>query len=277
MSPDRIKYVAALFTVCLAAFAQTPDCSLVPGWTQQGPPRSYVADNLFEYMDGNAEGYLIYRFVKMQGVNCQSGDDTIVFDVSEMADAESAYGIFSANRDPRSPMEKIGAGGQIVPRRAIFAKDKYYVEIGISKDAPDLLRAFCLAIDKKIPGRTDPPETLAWFPTEKLAGESVRLVPESVLGLRLLKRGYIAQYDYGKAFIVAETSPEAAADVMTKLRARVGETKPAKLADEAFEANDRYLGRLCFFRKGRYIAGFAGLAEGQDAVVRGAALAARIP
>jgi hypothetical protein len=272
-----MRYLVALFSVCLAALGQTPDCSLVPGWTQQGPSRSYVADNLFEYMDGNAEGYLIYRFIKMQGVNCQSGADTIVFDVSEMADFESAYGIFSANRDPRSPMEKIGTGGQIVPRRAIFAKDKYYVEIGISKDAPDLLRAFCLAIDKKIPGRTGVPETIGWFPADKLATESVRLVPESVLGLRLLKRGYIAQYDYGKAFIVAETSPQTAAEVMTKLRARIGDTKPAQLADEAFEANDRYLGRLCFFRKGRYLAGFAGLAEGQNAPALGAALAARIP
>ena len=27
-------------------------------------------------------------------------------------------------------------------------------------------------------------------------------MPESVLGMRLLKRGYVAQYEYGKAFVV---------------------------------------------------------------------------
>jgi hypothetical protein len=272
-----LKLAAGLFLVCLAALGQTPDCSLVPGWTGQGAARSYVAENLFEYMDGNAEGYLIYGFVKMQGLNCQSGEDTIIFDVSEMADAESAYGIFSANRDPRSPTEKIGMGGQIVPRRAIFAKDKYYVEIAISKDAPEVLRAFSRAIENRIPGRTELPEALAWFPAGKLAPGTVRLVPESVLGLRLLKRGYITQYEYGKAFIVAETSPETAAEVLKKLRTRIGETQPARVADEAFQATDRYLGRLCFFRKGRYVAGFAGLADGQDAVALGTVLAARIP
>jgi hypothetical protein len=272
-----VKYFVALATLSLAALGQTPDCSVVPGWTQQGASRSYAGDNLFEYMDGNAEGYLIYSFVAMHGVNCESGGETIVFDVSEMADAESAYGMFTANRDPHGPLERIGMGGQIVPRRAVFAKDKYYVEIGISKDAPDVLRAFCRSIETKISGATEPPQTLAWFPREKLAPETVRLVPESVLGLRLLKRGYIAQYEYGKAFIVAETSPETAAEVMRKLRARVGETAPVKVADEAFEATDRYLGRLCFFRKGRYIAGFAGLAEGQPAVALSVALAARIP
>ncbi len=267
----------ALLALSLAAFGQKPDCSLAPGWTQQGPARSFVADNLFEYMDGNAEGYLIYRFAKMDGVNCQSGGDTLIFDISEFADAESAYGMFSANRDPREPMEKIGTAGQIVPRRAIFVKDKYYVEIGISRDGADVLRAFCTAIEKKLQGSTAIPEQIGWFPQEKLVPETTRLIPESVLGLRLLKRGYVAQYEYGKAFLVTEASPQAASDVMTKLRARFGEAKPAKVADEAFEVADKYLGRLCFFRKGRYLAGYAGLAEGQDPVALSAALAARIP
>lgn len=267
----------ALLAISLAAFGQKPDCSLAPGWTQQGPARNFVADNLFEYMDGNAEGYLIYRFAKMDGVNCQSGDDTLIFDISEFADAESAYGMFSANRDPREPMTKIGTGGQIVPRRAIFVKDKHYVEVGISRDGADVLRAFCTAIEKKIQGSTGIPQQIGWFPQEKLVPESTRLIPESVLGLRLLKRGYVAQYEYGKAFLVTEASPQAATEVMTKLRARFGEVKPAKVADEAFEVADKYLGRLCFFRKGQYLAGYSGIGEGQDPVALGAALAARIP
>ncbi len=50
-------------------------------------------------------------------------------------------------------------------------------------------------------------------------------MPQSVLGLGLLKRGYVAQYDYGKAFIVTEESPEAAAAVMKKAVARFGQTQ----------------------------------------------------
>lgn len=268
-----------LFVLSLTLAAQAPDCSLVPGWSQQGPARTHVADNLFEYMNGNAEGYLIYRFVKMQGVTCRSGGDTIVFDVSEMADPEAAYGIFAANRDARIPTLKIGMAGQIQPRRGVLCKDKYYVEIAVNqeKDLTTVLRAFLTAMEKRISGRTALPEAISWFPTQKLVADSIRLIPESVLGLRLLKRGYVAQYDYGKAFLVAETSPEAAAEVMTKLRARIGEPQPAKIADDAFRATDRYLNGLCFFRKGRYIGGYANLAEGQDALAPASALAARIP
>jgi len=53
---------------------------------------------------------------------------------------------------------------------------------------------------------------------------------------------------------------------MNKLRARIGGTAPVKLADEGFEASDKHLGRLCFFRKGRTIGGLTALAEGADAV-----------
>jgi hypothetical protein len=271
--------VAILLTLAAIAFAQTPDCKLVPGWTQKGPARAYAPDNLFDYMDGNAEGYLIYQFLGMKGVNCQSGETTIVFDVSEMASPEAAYGLFSANRDPRQPTEKIGMAGQVLLQKALFCKDKYFVELAANpvKDHSSVLRSFVAAMEKRIEGRTALPDALAWFPTEKLVPNSIRLVPESVLGLRMLSRGFVAEYEYGKAFIVAEQSPESAAALMEKLKARLGETQPASVAAGAFQATDRYLGKLCVFRKGRHVGGLANLKPEQDATALAVALAARIP
>jgi len=216
----------------------------------------------------------------MTGVTCQSGEDSILIDISEMENPEMAYGIFSANRHPRFPVEKIGMAGQIMPRRATFVKDKYYVELAANpdKDHTPALKAFVAALEKKIQGSTELPAPLSWFPTEKLEAESVRLVPESLLGLRMLRRGYIAQYDYGKGFVlISEESPAAASALLEKWKARIGKTEPAQIADEAFTATDRYLGRLCVFRKGRYVAGFATLAEGMDGKAQAQALAARIP
>jgi len=101
-------------------------------------------------------------------------------------------------------------------------------------------------------------------------------VPESVLGLRVLKRGYAAQYDYGKAFVVLEATPQSAGTVMEQLRKRFGGTTPAAIADEAFQATDQYLGRLCVFRKGRYIGGYAISQEGMDPVPLSKALAEKV-
>lgn len=273
-----VLVVAAILAALHPAQAQVLDCRVVAGWQQQGAARSFSAENLFEYMDGNAEGYLIYQFVGMKGITCKSGGDTFVIDISEMADPEFAFGLFSASRDQRQPIQPIGMGGQILPRRAMFAKDKYFVEIAASpeKDHSVALRSFVAALEKSISGRSAPPEAIAWFPKENLVPDSVRLVPESVLGLRLLKRGYIGQYDFGKAFLVPEESPEAASQVMVKLKQRIGETTPAQIADEGFTGTDKYLNGLCVFRKGRFVGGFANLKPGQDASARAIRFASQV-
>jgi hypothetical protein len=97
---------AGLLACGLAYAADTapvPTCTLVPGWTQKGEARSYVGDNLFEYMDGNAEGYLIYGFQSMHGVNCVKGPVTLVIDISDFGENDLSYGMFTANRDLRQP------------------------------------------------------------------------------------------------------------------------------------------------------------------------------
>jgi hypothetical protein len=164
-----------LLATGVAVAAATPTCGIVPGWTQAGAPRSYTADNLFEYMDGNAEGYILYNFQAMHGVTCKKGEVTFVLDISDMGDADFAYGMFSANRDLRQPEHRVGMGGQIVPRRLIFAK-QYYVEIAANPegDYTPALKEFAAALDKMVPGSTTPPAALSWFSAEKQ--QSLRLV-----------------------------------------------------------------------------------------------------
>ena len=256
--------------------AVAPVCSLVPGWTQSGPARTYTPDNLFEYMDGNSEGYFLYHFQEMRGVTCRQGDTTFAIDVSSMEDGEFAYGLFSTTRDMRQPEYSVGTGGQILPRRLVFAKGKYYVEIAADPegDYTAALKVWAAALEKAVPGTASIPAAFSWFRKDKL--ESLRVVPESVLGLHILQRGYLAQYDYGKAFVVVEESPASAGAVMQQLRSRLGATTPEKLGEEAFQATDPYLGRLCVFRKGRYIAGYAISADRTDAMALTTELAGKI-
>src|SRR5689334_22881756 len=94
----RLALLLAALLTAAAACAQSPlSCDFVPGWQQFGTNREYTADNLYQYMDGAAEGYLLYGFMKMQGISCKSGANTLVIDVSEMEDPDLAYGMFAAN------------------------------------------------------------------------------------------------------------------------------------------------------------------------------------
>lgn len=272
--------IAALPASLPAGAQEFLDCHFAAGWEQQGAKRQYAADNLFEYKDGAAEGYLSFGFAKMQGITCVSNGDTLDIDVSEMANEDSAYGMFAVNADPEAPIAKLGMGGQVQKQSATFAKGKYYVELTETATNPDkddavVMQAFASKIAGLLEGRETPPAILEWFAPEDVV--SKRMVPESVLGLSQLKRGYVAKYKVGQAFIVQEDSPEAAAAVMKALRSRFGGSEPAQVADEAFQATDKYLKGICLFRKGKVIGGYANLPSPRQAAENSAKLAARIP
>lgn len=267
--------------VALTATAQDYlDCHFVPGWEQTGAKRHYNAENLYDYKDGAAEGYLSFGFLQMQGIDCKAGAVILSIDVSEMRDPESAWGLFAASRDPEKPLLPDGTSAQLLPQSFLFSKGKYFFEIvetdgNSTTDQTPALRAFARRMEASFEGRSAPPDALAWFPPDTHA--SIRLVPQSVLGLRILQRGFVATYAQGQAFVVPETSPAAAAAVMTALREHFAGSSPASIADEAFAADAPYLNSVCIFRKGRYLAGFTNLPSPRAAQARAGELAARLP
>ena len=279
-----MRLLSLLLTIaCAAGLAHAQDyldCRFAPGWEQTGAKRLYTPDNLYDYKDGGAEGYLAFSFVRMESIDCKSGKDTLSIDISDMTDADSAFGIFSANRDLRLPVSKIGMGGQIEAQSASFAKGKYYVEItelaaDRNADESATMQSLARKIEGLLEGQVTTPKTLEWFPKEGLT--SARLIPESVLGMRLLKRGYVAKYAQGQAFVVLEASPESAADVLKKVRDRFDGATAAKVGDEGFQAKAQYLDGICIFRKGSYVAGYANMADPAKAAELAVQLATRIP
>jgi hypothetical protein len=264
---------------CLAVDGFLPQCAVVSGWQQKGEAREYGAETLYDYMDGNSEGYLIYGFHQMHGVSCEKDGVTLIIDVSQMPDAESAFGLFASNRDPRLPLAGYAMAAQVAPQRAIYAKGNLFVEIAANpsdRDHTETLQTWASALEKLTPGSTAPPDELTWFPKEGLDEASIRLIPQSVLGLSALRKGYLARYEFGRAFLTRQADAAAAQAVLSKLQARFSGAQPAQVGDEAFSHNDKYLGRLVFFRKGPYVAGWVNLAEGKDPVETAQALAAKI-
>jgi hypothetical protein len=171
-------------------------------------------------------------------------------------------------------------GGQLMPQSLLFAKGRYFVEIietdgNANSNQTEVLKAFASKMEPLLEGRSTPPEALQWFPKEDQV--SARLVPESVLGLRILKRGYVAQYRQGQGFLVVEDSAQAAGETMKKLHDRLDGATAARIADEAFQAKAQYLEGVCVFRKGRYIGGYANMPDGDTACAQAAKLAGRIP
>jgi hypothetical protein len=140
------------------------------------------------------------------------------------------------------------------------------------------MRPFVDAMVPRVPGEAHVPEAVAYFPAEGLDKESVRLVPESVLGLRALRTGFVGQYPDGRAFVAPEKDPAAAQATLAKLRERFPQAAAAAgIGDEGFTAQDQYLGSLVVFRKGARVGGVANVPAGKDGLPLAKALATRLP
>lgn len=265
-----------LFLVALLAGG--PDCTIAPGFSQQGKPYEYDTETLYDYINGNSEGYFLYGFKKMRGMNCAGGGLKLVIDISEFQSPELAYGMFTGNADPRLPREAIGAAGQVAPSKATFAKGVYYGEVSIEPqgDHTALLRKAALELAARLEGSTETPAAIGWFPKQGLQPGFPRLVPQSVLGLKMLSRGYVAQYEDAKAFVVTEASVDAAKALFARLKERFPPVGPAQVGEESYTGDERLLGRLCFFRKGARVGGFVNVKAG-DPAARAAALAMALP
>jgi hypothetical protein len=274
--------IVLLATLLLASAASAQiavNCSVVPGWQPQGAARAYSADNLFEYKDGGAEGYLQYSFTALHGVTCAKDGTTLDIDLSAMADADDAYGMLMANVDQSQPMEKLGMGAQVLRQSALAAKGKYYLELtetATKADADDtaFLRELATKLLAQLEGEDAPPAVISWFVPDDLV--QVKMVPESVLGLKQIPRGYAAKYKQGQAFIAEQATVEQAQALVKTLDEKFSGST-AQLGDEAFTATAKYLNGICVFRKGKIVAGTANLPDTDSALAAAKKLAARIP
>jgi len=63
----------------------------------------------------------------------------------------------------------------------------------------------------------------------------------------------------------------------SKLRQRFPSAQAAQVGDEALGMQDKYLSGVCFFRKRKYLGGYANMSDGTTATAASATLAARLP
>ena len=82
-----------------------PASGFSPGWALEGPIKKYTGEDLFEYINGEAELYLQFGFkILTTGLYLKEGDDKrgITVDVYEMGSDLEAFGFMptTASRRP---------------------------------------------------------------------------------------------------------------------------------------------------------------------------------
>ena len=217
--------------------------SLPAGWEPAGVAQTFGPDNLYEYIDGAAPGYLRYDFRQLTVQALQKAGDPktqIAVERYEFGSHLDAFGIYSNERAPGLTFIKLGAQGYCVGPACRFYKGRYYVKLtaGRGDDASKAAEAAVAAtIARRLRGETTPPAILGALPKLGLVAGSERYEGSDLLAHDFLGAGFTADYDLGgdkpsKLFFAVKDPPGAASDAYYQLlsfmrqRGEVGESLP---------------------------------------------------
>ena len=188
-----------------------PASGAVAGWERSGEAKVYVPDNLFDYMDGQAELFFVYHFEKLAVQEYQRGQEgPIIVEVYQVASPAGAYGLFSFYATGQ-PMD-LGAGGAVEPGRLIsFWQGCFYARVFAYGEAEqESLSALARQVAAGIPEEGALPELVTRLPQENLVPGSARffhqklsldnliwLGEENILNLSEQTDAVLAAYNYG--------------------------------------------------------------------------------
>ena len=196
-------------------------------WRVESEPRLFQPDNLWEYIDGAADQYLLCGFREVITADYAVGTDSnsVTVEIYCMESPTHAFGIYAAERSPEEQPVAIGVQGYQGANVLNFYKGPYYVKMtsfALEKDLSASLAQMGRSIADKIPGVFKEPELFRYFPPDNKVSRSERFIPTHFLGQTYLQNGYRCDYAGGQgtyqAFLVPVGSDTAANTVLSQYR-----------------------------------------------------------
>jgi hypothetical protein len=153
--------VAAIVVITVAASGckkakvdPFPASGAVSGWQKTSDTRVFAANNLWQYIDGDAEQYISAGVVTTSTSDYKyQGTLEAVVDVYTMKDAAGARKILETGQTTDAKTVQLGDAGVAYAQSVIFRKGPYLVRIVAyesTPDAPQALLALAQAVGAKL-------------------------------------------------------------------------------------------------------------------------------
>jgi hypothetical protein len=250
----------------------------------EGSPSFYKADNLYQFMDGGADIYLLYDFRVLMHQDFKAGAAELSADIYDMGKAEDAFGIYAAERSPNYTFLPLGAEGYRNKGALNFFQDRFYVKLtGSGANADALLDQLARTLSARIGGTRTAPALLQKLPLEHRVKHSEQYVRKDPLGQSFLSPAYIVSYAWGgqqgKLAVSPANDVAGAKSRMDQLAAhfkKSGECAPApELGEAGIRGKNTYEGRMIARTQGRYLILLLNPPENGAAILKAAAVSLR--
>lgn len=278
-------FVFLLVTGCQTGRPAQNVLSLMPepdgskGWKWDLALEIYTPENLFEYINGEAEEYNAYRFIEMATSSHARTDNelaSITFDIYDMGTPLNAFGIYSNQRRPGLEFEAIGEEAVVSDLNIRFYKGRFFVQLNagsMDEVVKEALREQAEHLAAVIDASAEP-EELSFLPARNQLPYTLKYLAEGLLGQAAFQSGLQADYllpsGECSAFAVPKESNESAREALNRFATNLisqGLTDEDLVIDESggFVAQTRYFGKVITQAHSRFVIGVVGFHSQEEA------------
>ena len=274
------QWVAGQDTISENMLKLIPD-PLPAGAVAQDKASFYSPDNLYKYMDGGADIFVLYGVRTMLHMDVRAQAVDVSVDIFDMGSPDTAFGMYAAERSPDYNFVSIGTEGYWNSGILNFLLDRYYVKLsGFGNGADAVLATLARGISLKIGSNPAFPPLLARLPVEDRKPHSEQYIPNDPLGHSFLGPAYAVAYSAGgqesKLYVTLARDEADARQRLQQLTAhftKTGQCKAApEIAEGAIRAGNSFEGTVIAQASGRYLLLLLSPAAGGDQLLKNAAM-----
>jgi hypothetical protein len=196
-----------LFTIILSLYGFSMNGSdLFPEiseWKMNEEDHVYNSGDLWEIIDGAAEGFISYYFEDLHIAEYTNSDRIIRVELYKHKTIEDAYGIYAAERMSDYSLIPVGSQGYKSDDIINFVTGNYYIKImkiGTSKVEESTLMMIAEAVNKQLKQPVGLPDAIRFFPEEGMIYLSDNYIAQDFLGYSFFRAAYTARYDKPVSF-----------------------------------------------------------------------------
>lgn len=246
-----------------------PHGDVIVDWTPEYAPENYTPNDLFQYIDGEAELYRDYGFLKLVTVpyiHRKNADLYFSLDIYDMGTPLNAFGIYSSHRRPENDFANIGTEAVVSTTAVRFYQNRYYVRIqagAVDDRITRIINQVATEVSKSLPdGKA--PEELQLLPSAHRKPHSVKYLKKGFMGLEqfrsVLQAEYLFPEDSCTGFIGWFPGDQEAAAALSHWEANLAERGTVSQSLDGdnktiLQAETPYQGKIIARQQGRFIVG----------------------
>jgi uncharacterized protein DUF6599 len=179
-------------------FSSEINFSQIKNWTAADTIDQYDFSNLWEYINGAADLFIMYGFQNLHSCEMSSSDIEVVVDVYNMGNRLNAFGMYKTERGDIKDKLNIGVEAVITsPNQSLMLKDIYYIKVNVYEGelSSEKNQSLLGSIAEFLPGSNEFPTEFELLPSENKIENTENFAKEGYLGLSELTNCLYAEYE----------------------------------------------------------------------------------